>query len=327
MTNGASTSIDQSATDSFVDSATATSETNALASATATGSGPSSSLIPTSITTFNSASSKATPADDSTATREEVKTSKTSTSISEKPVIEVPTSVDFSRLVATSTDSVSQATGIVYPQVIVNPLSSICSQCLTFQIRILAPYENLFGSNNFLASQAFNAIPDLVAEALSTNPNRITASMIFANADAVATLNNRALGTDVPHYYISMSIIKDNGQVNPITDLQSLGTTLSSQVRDSSSPLHTINQWGALIDRSYLKITSRLEELKGVAQTAPNSPNQVDSPFKGTVKSNSRKMWIGIGIAIAIAIMAVIVVWYVRRQRRALLKENFWVTT
>ncbi|KAJ2044437.1 hypothetical protein GGI08_007105, partial [Coemansia sp. S2] len=163
---------------------------------------------------------------------------------------------------------------------------------------MLAPYENLFGSNNYLASQAFNAVPDLVAQALGISTNRVTSSMIFASADSVAIANKRSLNKrddiSVPHYYMSLSITKDSRALNPKSELQLLSTTLNSQVRDSSSALHTINTWGRLVDTGYYRVTSNLDDLNGVPQVAPNSPTQVDSPFKGTEKSNSRKMWIGI---------------------------------
>ncbi|KAJ1815959.1 hypothetical protein LPJ56_004415 [Coemansia sp. RSA 2599] len=257
-----------------------------------------------------------------------------SSTISTKSIIEVPTSVDFSRLVASATSTESEATnGPAYPQVIYNPASSSCSQCLRFWVRILAPYENLFGSNNYLASQAFNALPDLVASALSINTNRVTSQMIFANANAVAeisarSLKERASEIDAPHYYMSMSIIKDSTALNPKAELQALGTALGIQVRESSSDLHTLSEWGRYIDTSYLKMTSDLQELNGVAQSSPNNPTQVDSPFKGDAASNSRKKWIGVGIGVACVVLiiagTVYMRWARRRKLQKMMKDNFW---
>ncbi|KAJ2381207.1 hypothetical protein H4S02_006315 [Coemansia sp. RSA 2611] len=188
---------------------------------------------------------------------------------------------------------------------------------------MLAPYENLFGSNNYLASQAFNAVPDLVAQALGISTNRVTSSMIFASVDSVAIADKRSLNKrddiSAPHYYMSLSITKDSRALNPKSELQMLSTSLSSQVRDSSSALHTINTWGKLIDTGYYKVTSNLNDLNGVPQVVPNSPTQVDSPFKGTKESNSRKMWIGIGIGIFAVLFIPGMIWWARyyRARRA----------
>ncbi|KAJ2803063.1 hypothetical protein H4S07_004549, partial [Coemansia furcata] len=244
----------------------------------------------------------------------------TSSSSTEKGVISVPSSVDFSRLFGSATaTSGSTVLPSSYPAVIFNPLSSTCSKCLTFNIRMLAPYENLFGSNNYLASQAFNAVPDLVAQALGINTNRVTSSMIFASADSVTIANKRGLekrdDISVPHYYMSLSITKDSRALNPKSELQLLSTTLSSQVRDSSSALHTINTWGRLVDTGYYRVTSNLDDLNGVPQVVPNSPTQVDSPFKGTDSSNSRKMWIGIGIGIFALIFIPVMIWWARYYR------------
>ncbi|KAJ1992589.1 hypothetical protein EDC05_002735 [Coemansia umbellata] len=260
-------------------------------------------------------------------------TTPSTTTSTSKAVIDVPTSVDFSRLTAepstTASASDSSASSVTLPQVIYNPLSPSCSQCLKVTLRILAPYENLFGSNNYLASQAFNAIPDLVAQALEINTNRVTASMIFATQDAVATINSRRSlmkrGSEPsePHYYISVSITKDSMAMNPKSELQLLATTLSTQVRDATSALHTINVWGELIDKSYMQVTSNLDNLNGVAEVAPNSPGQVISPFKGDSKSNSRSKWIGIGVGVSCAVVigaCIILVHY--RRRRAMLKRQ-----
>ncbi|KAJ2329430.1 hypothetical protein GGI00_003943, partial [Coemansia sp. RSA 2681] len=248
-------------------------------------------------------------------------TSVTSTTTTEKGIISVPSSVDFSRLFETpTTASGSSVAPSSYPQVIFNPLSSTCSKCLTFNIRMLAPYENLFGSNNYLASQAFNAMPDLVAQALGISANRVSSSMIFASANSVSIAgkrlsNKRDSGPSGPHYYMSLSITKDSRALNPKSELQLLSTTLSSLVSDSSSSLHTINTWGRLVDSGYYRVTSNLDDLNGVAQVAPNSPTQVESPFKGTDKSNSRKMWIGIGIGIFALIFIPTMMWWARRYR------------
>ncbi|KAJ2656576.1 hypothetical protein IWW48_004941 [Coemansia sp. RSA 1200] len=256
------------------------------------------------------------------------------TSSTTKSLISVPTSVDFSRLTAEPTELPSATattdTGDSLPQVIFNPLSSTCSQCLTFTLRILAPYENLFGSNNYLASQAFNQVPNLVALALGINENRATASMIFAQEDTVVTANRRRSmlirksEPDYPHYYISLSITKDSSAVNPKSELQLLSTTLSSQVRDSSSDLHTLNSWGPLIDRTYMKVTSNMDDLNGVAQVAPDSPGQVDSPLQGDAKSTSRSKWIGIGVGVgcAVVIAACVLLVHYRRRNHILSKRQ-----
>ncbi|KAJ1728477.1 hypothetical protein LPJ72_005454 [Coemansia sp. Benny D160-2] len=256
------------------------------------------------------------------------------TSSTTKSLISVPTSVDFSRLTAEPTELASATdttdTGSSLPQVIFNPLSSTCSQCLTFTLRILAPYENLFGSNNYLASQAFNQVPNLVALALGINENRATASMIFAQEDTVVTANRRRSmlirksEPDYPHYYISLSITKDSSAVNPKSELQLLSTTLSSQVRDSSSDLHTLNSWGPLIDRTYMKVTSNIDDLNGVAQVAPDSPGQVDSPLQGDAKSTSRSKWIGVGVGVgcAVVIAACVLLVHYRRRNHILSKRQ-----
>ncbi|KAJ2513290.1 hypothetical protein GGI11_004457 [Coemansia sp. RSA 2049] len=256
------------------------------------------------------------------------------TSSTTKSLISVPTSVDFSRLTAEPTELASATdtadTGSSLPQVIFNPLSSTCSQCLTFTLRILAPYENLFGSNNYLASQAFNQVPNLVALALGINENRATASMIFAQEDTVVTANRRRSmlirksEPDYPHYYISLSITKDSSVVNPKSELQLLSTTLSSQVRDSSSDLHTLNSWGPLIDRTYMKVTSNIDDLNGVAQVAPDSPGQVDSPLQGDAKSTSRSKWIGVGVGVgcAVVIAACVLLVHYRRRNHILSKRQ-----
>ncbi|KAJ2548143.1 hypothetical protein EV175_004935 [Coemansia sp. RSA 1933] len=243
-----------------------------------------------------------------------------------KGVISVPTSVDFSRLTAepTTTASASDSADANdnLPQVVTNPLSSTCSQCLTFTLRILAPYANLFGSNNYLASQAFNQIPNLVATALGINDNRVTASMIYAQADAVVAANRRRslLVRDTepayPHYYISLSITKDSSAVNPKSELQLLSTSLSSQVRDASSQLHTLNSWGPLIDRTYMVVTSNLDDLNGVAQVAPDSPGQVDSPLQSNAKSASRSKWIGVGVGVSCAVVLAVCILLVHYRRR-----------
>ncbi|KAJ2002135.1 hypothetical protein GGI02_002503 [Coemansia sp. RSA 2322] len=196
---------------------------------------------------------------------------------------------------------------------------------------MLAPYENLFGSNNYLASQAFNALPDLVAQALGISANRVTSSMIFATMNAVSVVNRSSLikrddEPAGPHYYMSMSITKNSQALNPKSELQLLSTTLSSQVRDPSSSLHTINTWGRFVDTTYYQVTSNLNDLNGVAQVAPNSPTQVESPFKGTDTSNSRKMWIGIGIGIfAVIFIPVMIVWnrYHKAHRVKNIRDNF----
>ncbi|KAJ2746254.1 hypothetical protein GGI20_001534 [Coemansia sp. BCRC 34301] len=247
-------------------------------------------------------------------------TSATSTTTTEKGIISVPSSVDFSRLFETpTTASGAPALPSSYPQVIFNPLSSTCSKCLTFNIRMLAPYENLFGSNNYLASQAFNAMPDLIAQALGINTNRVSSSMIFASANSVTIADKQLSKRDDvpsgPHYYMSLSITKDSRALNPKSELQLLSTTLSSLVSDSSSSLHTINTWGRIVDPTYYRVTSNLNDLNGVAQVVPNSPTQVESPFKGTDKSNSRKMWIGIGIGIFALIFIPTMMWWARRYR------------
>ncbi|KAJ2313512.1 hypothetical protein IWW54_001475 [Coemansia sp. RSA 2705] len=253
------------------------------------------------------------------------------TSSTSKSLLSVPSSVDFSRLTAKPSPTSSASAGaeessVVYPQVIYNQLASACTQCLKFNIRILAPYENLFGQNNYLASQAFNEIPDVVARALSISYNRVTSTMIFATENAVSTANRRSLlaRSEIaePHYYMSLSIVKDTTVLNPKLELQQLATTMAVQVRDSSSALHSDGVWGSLIDTSYMKVTSDLNDLNGVAQVAPNSPGQVDSPFKGDSKSTSRSKWIGIGIGIFFAVLIVILViyWRVRHKKN---KEKF----
>ncbi|KAJ2351077.1 hypothetical protein GGH92_002023, partial [Coemansia sp. RSA 2673] len=125
----------------------------------------------------------------------------------------------------------------------------------------------------------------------------------------------------VPHYYMSLSITKDSRALNPKSELQLLSTTLNSQVRDSSSALHTINTWGKLVDTGYYRVTSNLDDLNGVPQVAPNSPTQVDSPFKGTEKSNSRKMWIGIGIGIFALFFIPGMLWWARHYRARMTKK------
>ncbi|KAJ1832796.1 hypothetical protein LPJ70_006521 [Coemansia sp. RSA 2708] len=121
---------------------------------------------------------------------------------------------------------------------------------------------------------------------------------------------------------MSLSIVKDTTVLNPKLELQQLATTMAVQVRDSSSALHSDGVWGSLIDTSYMKVTSDLNDLNGVAQVAPNSPGQVDSPFKGDSKSTSRSKWIGIGIGIFFAVLIVILViyWRVRHKKN---KEKF----
>ncbi|KAJ1901188.1 hypothetical protein LPJ81_003798 [Coemansia sp. IMI 209127] len=261
-----------------------------------------------------------------TSTPTTTSTTSSSSTTTTKGVISVPTSVDFSRLTADSTETASAGDSAdsndSLPQVVTNPLSPTCSQCLTFTLRILAPYANLFGSNNYLASQAFNQIPNLVATALGINNNRATASMIFAEADAVVAANRRRsllvrdTEPDYPHYYISLSITKDSSALNPKSELQGLSTSLSSQVRDSSSELHTLNSWGSLIDRTYMVVTSNLDDLNGVAQVAPDSPGQVDSPLQSDAKSTSRSKWIGVGVGVSCAVVLGICILMVHYRRR-----------
>ncbi|KAJ2178917.1 hypothetical protein GGF45_002639, partial [Coemansia sp. RSA 551] len=255
----------------------------------------------------------------------------TTTSSSTRSILSVPSSVDFSRLTAKPTPTASQSsssdeTSVVLPQVIYNQAASACTKCLKFNIRIMAPYENLFGQNNYLASQAFNEVPDVVARAMSINYNRVSSTMIFATENAVVTTKRRALFArsepTTPHYYMSLSVTRDSSVLNPKLELQQLATTMSMQIRDGSSALHKDGVWGSLIDSRYMKVTSDLSDLDGVAQVAPNGPDQVDSPFKGDAKSTSRSKWIGIGIAIFFAILIVILVvyWRIRHKKN---KEKF----
>ncbi|KAJ2402838.1 hypothetical protein GGI23_000432 [Coemansia sp. RSA 2559] len=285
---------------------------------------PAESKEETPTTSSSKETKTSTPVSTSTPTT--TSTTSSSSTTTTKGVISVPTSVDFSRLTADPTETASASdltdSNDSLPQVVTNPLSPTCSQCLTFTLRILAPYANLFGSNNYLASQAFNQIPNLVATALGININRATASMIFAEADAVVAANRRRsllvrnTEPDYPHYYISLSITKDSSAVNPKSELQSLSTSLSSQVRDSSSELHTLNSWGSLIDRTYMVVTSNLDDLNGVAQVAPDSPGQVDSPLQSDSKSTSRSKWIGVGVGVSCAVVLGICILLVHYRRR-----------
>ncbi|KAJ2805848.1 hypothetical protein H4R20_001925, partial [Coemansia guatemalensis] len=264
----------------------------------------------------------------------------TSTSTT-KSILSVPTSVDFSRLTAEPTETPSHSDSSddgndpvenkpSLPQVITNPLASACTQCLKFNIRILAPYENLFGSTNYLASQAFNEVPNVIAQALGINYNRVTSSAIFAVENAVVSNRRRSLVVRDepagPHYYMSMSITKDGSALNPKLDLQQMATRLKVQIADTSSSLHDSSAWGPLIDSGYFKVTNDLDNLDGVAQVDPNSPEQVDSPFKGDSKSNSRSKWIGIGIGIFFGVLIILLVIYWRlrhRRNKNRVRQNF----
>lgn len=285
-----------------------------------------SSEEPSSIHEVESTTSEKPPPPPISTTSHVVIPTTSSSSSSTKENIPVPTSIDWSRLVndytTTTRDSgpapTSGPPAPQYPQVIFNPLSSTCSQCLKFNLRILAPYRNLFGANNYLASQTFNALPNLVADSLDINRNRVFSSMIFATQQAVEVANQRNHKRDSepsePHYYIAMSITKNSQAVNPKSELLKQSAALNFQVRNHNSPLHTTNEWGKLIDSGYYKVTDKLDNMDGVSHVGPNNPN--DSPFQGDKKSTNRKMWIGIGIGIFAVIFIPLMIWLARRYRK-----------